>query len=98
MLAIIGAFAELERDMTVERTRAGLAAAAARGKRVGRPPALSADQVTAARQMHGEGRSVAEVARLFRVSRPTVYRALEISRPDALAKVQVASAMQLDIT
>ncbi len=77
LLAIVGAFAELERDMISERTRAGLTAAVAKGQQLGRPPALSADQVAAARQMHNAGgRTVAQIARLFGVSRPTVYRAL----------------------
>lgn len=82
LLAIVGAFAELKRDMISERTRAGLAAAVAKGQQLGRPPALSADQVAAARQMYDAGgRTVAQLARLFGVSRPTIYRALDPS-PD----------------
>lgn len=80
LLAIVGAFAELERDMIGERTRAGLAAAVAKGQQLGRPPALTADQVAAARQMYDAGgRTVAQIARLFGVSRPTIYRALDPS-------------------
>lgn len=63
LLAVVGAFAELERDMIGERTRAGLVAAVARGQQLG-PPTLSADQVAAARQMYDAGgRTVAQIAR-----------------------------------
>ena len=38
MRTIMAAFAQLERDAMIERTRAGLAAAAANGRKGGRPP------------------------------------------------------------
>jgi DNA invertase Pin-like site-specific DNA recombinase len=74
---IFAAIAEFERGLIQERTRAGLAVAHARGHASGRKPRLSREQVTEVRRMHAEGKSVAAIARLFDVSRPIVYRALE---------------------
>ena len=48
---VFAALAEFEADVLRERTRAGLAAARSRGARLGRPPALSSDQVEMARTM-----------------------------------------------
>ena len=47
---IMSALAEFERSLTVERTKAGLAAAKKRGKRLGRPPALCAEALAALRR------------------------------------------------
>ena len=56
MFAIIGAFAELERSILSERVQAGMAAARARGTKVGRPAALSRDDPAAtAFNHHAEG-------------------------------------------
>lgn len=45
MVTLLGAFAELERDLISRRTREGLAAARAKGVRLGRPPALPEEVV-----------------------------------------------------
>jgi DNA invertase Pin-like site-specific DNA recombinase len=74
---VFAALAEFERDLIIDRTRAGLAAARERGSKPGRKPSLSADQVEVARRLCSEGKSVKEVSELFGVSRPTIYRALE---------------------
>lgn len=74
---IFAALAEFERDLIIDRTRAGLAAARERGSKPGRKPSLTGDQVEVARRLCSEGKSVKEVAELFGVSRPTIYRALE---------------------
>ncbi len=72
---VMAALAELERDLTLERTRAGLAAARARGARPGRKPGLTADQVIAARAMLADpALTVAKVAELLGVSESTLYR------------------------
>ncbi len=77
MFAILGALASMERELIVERTRAGLRAAAARGRRGGRPPALDEQRVRAAKAMLASGTmSAGEVARQLGVSPSTLYRHL----------------------
>ncbi|MGW1915548.1 recombinase family protein [Streptomyces sp. NPDC002076] len=70
------AFAELERDMIVERTRAGLDAAKAQGRTGGRPTVMDADKLAAARARKAKGESVTTIAKALKVSRATLYRAL----------------------
>lgn len=74
---IMGALAEFERGLISERTRAGMAAARARGSLIGRPPKLSARQTAEAQRWLQLGDwSVEEVARALGVSRSTLVRAL----------------------
>ena len=73
---IFGALAEFERDLIVDRTKAGLAAARERGSKPGRKAALTPDQVAAVRNMR-ETFNVSQIAEIVGVSRATVYRALE---------------------
>lgn len=70
------AFAELERDMIVERTRAGLDAAKAQGRTGGRPAVMDADKLAAAKARKAQGESVTAIAKALKVSRATLYRAL----------------------
>ena len=73
---VFASIAQFERERISERTREGLAAARARGRVGGRPPALSPAQKAEVRRMRDEdSRTVAEIARLFRVSERTVRRA-----------------------
>jgi DNA invertase Pin-like site-specific DNA recombinase len=79
---ILAAIDQFERELIVEGTREGLAAARARGRVGGRKPSLTAAQIKHARKLYAEGgHTVAEIASLFGVSRQTIYRALE---PDAV--------------
>jgi len=72
---ILGALGQMEREIVVERTRAGLAAAAARGRRGGRPPALDEAQVRAAKAMLVSGSmTTAEIARQLGVAPSTLFR------------------------
>lgn len=72
---VFGSIAEFERERIVERTKEGLAAARRRGRVGGRPPALNPDQRVAAKRMRDdEKRSIAEIARVFDVSRQTIMR------------------------
>lgn len=85
---IFCALAEFERDLIRDRTMAGLAVARASGKRSGRKPSLSADQVEVVRQLHADGKQIKSIAEMFGVSRPTIYRALEVpALPSAGATV-----------
>ena len=75
MMNMVGAFAEFERAMIRERTRAGLASARAEGRIGGRPPKLDAAQAAAAIEDVLSGkRSVADTARLWKVSASTLSR------------------------
>jgi DNA invertase Pin-like site-specific DNA recombinase len=75
---ILATFAEFEVDLLRMRTREGMAVARAKGKLRGRQPKLSAAQQAHLVKLHGGGEhSIAELAELFSVSRPTVYRVLE---------------------
>lgn len=75
MMQMVGAFAEFERAMIRERTRAGLDAAKARGRHGGRPGKLTELQQEEARRMVESGeKSAADVARLFNVHPSTVSR------------------------
>lgn len=77
---IFAALADFERSLIQERTRAGLAAARARGRKGGRPRALSKDQVKKARAMLSDPMiTKTEVARHFGVTRMTLNKALNDS-------------------
>jgi len=73
---IFGSLAEFERDLIQERTRAGLDAARARGRRGGRPTALSPVKRKQATRMITDGVPIVEVAQALGVSRSTLYRQL----------------------
>jgi DNA invertase Pin-like site-specific DNA recombinase len=75
---ILATFAEFEVDLLRMRTREGMAVARAKGKLRGRQPKLSPAQQAHLIKLHASGEhSIAELAELFSVSRPTVYRVLE---------------------
>jgi DNA invertase Pin-like site-specific DNA recombinase len=73
MLQMVGAFAEFEREMIRERTRAGLETARAQGRVGGRKPKLNPQQqAELIRGVQEERYSMAEAARLFQVHPSTV--------------------------
>ena len=75
---IFASLAEFERELIRERTRAGLAAARARGRRGGRPSKLTPEKIEVARQMYQSGaHTLATIATTVGVSRATLYRALK---------------------
>jgi len=77
MLQMVGAFAEFEREMIRERTRAGLETARSQGRIGGRRPKLTAQQRSELiRGVQEERYSMAEAARLFQVHPSTVSRLL----------------------
>ncbi|WP_432019064.1 recombinase family protein [Streptomyces sp. 1222.5] len=71
---MMAAFAELERAMIVERTRAGLDAAKAQGRTGGRPTVITEDLLTVAKARKAKGESVSAIAKALGVSRATLYR------------------------
>ncbi|BBB14523.1 resolvase domain-containing protein (plasmid) [Sphingopyxis sp. FD7] len=75
MMQMVGSFAEFERAMIRERTRAGLDQARAEGRIGGRRPKLNTKQRSEIAESVLSGRkTAAEMARIFGVSQPTVSR------------------------
>ena len=74
---ILATFAEFEADLIRMRTREGMAIARAKGKLRGKQPKLSDKQQLELRRMHDTGKySISDLAELFSISRPTVYRTI----------------------
>jgi DNA invertase Pin-like site-specific DNA recombinase len=75
---ILATFAEFEADLIRLRTREGMAIARSKGKLRGKQPKLSDKQQRELRRMHETGEySISDLAELFSISRPTVYRTLK---------------------
>ena len=72
LLMMLSAVAEMERDLLVERTQAGLARAKAEGKSLGRPSKTTPEQRTEIVNLLAEGVSVSAVSRDYNISRATV--------------------------
>jgi DNA invertase Pin-like site-specific DNA recombinase len=71
---IFAALAEFERNIIIERTKAGLEAARARGRKGGRKPALSAkQQEVAVKLYHEKDHTAEEICRIMGISKPTLY-------------------------
>lgn len=101
---IFASLAEFVRELIVDGTQDGLAAARARGQCLGRPPALGPEQVRQARLLLARpDESVASIARLLGISRTTLYKhvpelqqgggraaLVEAVRSEALASYDVA--------
>jgi len=88
VLNILGSIAQFERNLMLERTRAGLAAAKAKGRVGGRPRRMGPAEVTRARQMLKKGELNADdVAAMLKVSRRTLFRELRAAHDrEALAE------------
>jgi DNA invertase Pin-like site-specific DNA recombinase len=72
---IFGALAEFERDIIRERTQAGLTAARARGRKGGRPKALTPKKAQMAEALHKDkNNTIDEICKTLNVSRATLYR------------------------
>jgi len=72
LLTMLSAVAEMERDLLVERTRAGLARAKAEGKTLGRPSKTTPEQRAEILARLATGESVSALARLYEVSRANI--------------------------
>ena len=82
MIALFGLFAEVERDLISERTQEGLAAAKAKGKRLGRPKgALGTSRLDGKEQdiwaLLGKDVSKASIAKILDVSRSALYHFIQ---------------------
>ena len=76
---VFGALGQFERDLIRERTKAGLAAAAARGRKGGRKPVITADKLQRAREHITNGLNVREAAMRLKVGKTALYAALQSS-------------------
>ncbi|HKR27431.1 MAG TPA: recombinase family protein [Acidobacteriaceae bacterium] len=74
VITIIGAVAELERNLIIERVRAGMRRARLEGRRIGRMP-VAIDRAAVLRD-HQRGQSLRQLAENYRVSRATICRVL----------------------
>jgi DNA invertase Pin-like site-specific DNA recombinase len=80
---ILATFAEFKVDLLRLRTREGMAIARANGKLKGKPPKLNPRQQALLVKLHQAGdHTISQLADLFSVSRPTVYRVLERARAE----------------
>ncbi len=77
VVVIIGAIAELERNLIIERVRAGMRRAKLEGRHIGRKP-LTLDH-DAILQESKQGRSLGQIAKDHRISRSTVHRVISSS-------------------
>jgi DNA invertase Pin-like site-specific DNA recombinase len=84
IVVIIGAIAELERSLIVERVRAGMRRARLEGRHIGRTPLqLDQDAIVRDRML---GRSLRQIAKMHRISTATAQRVLKQHAPTTLAK------------
>ena len=87
IVVIIGAIAELERSLIVERVRAGMRRARLEGQRIGRAPLVLDDE--AIQQDRRQGQSIRQIARGHSVSTATIQRVLRKQPVQAQAQVHV---------
>ena len=73
---LFAALGQFERDLIRERTRAGLAAAAARGRKGGRRPVVTEDKLKRAKLLIAQGLTVREAAGRLRIGKTALYEAL----------------------
>lgn len=78
---VFGALGQFERDLIQERTKAGLAAAAARGRKGGRRPVITDEKLQRARAHLAKGLTVREVATRLKIGKTTLYEALKTAGP-----------------
>jgi DNA invertase Pin-like site-specific DNA recombinase len=74
MMTMLSAVAEMERDLLVERTQAGLARAKREGKELGRPRKTTDAQRAEIISKHQAGISISELARQYGISRLSIAR------------------------
>lgn len=76
---LFAALGQFERDLIRERTRAGLVAAAARGRQGGRQPVVTAEKLRCAQDLVAKGLSVRDAAVRLKVGKTALYEALKLS-------------------
>jgi DNA invertase Pin-like site-specific DNA recombinase len=84
VMVIVGAIAELERNLLIERVRVGMRRARLEGRHIGRMP-LEVDRAALVRD-RGRGMSLSELARTYRISRSSVCKVLRQARNGVVQK------------
>ena len=77
---VFGALGQFERDLIRDRTKAGLTAAAARGRKGGRKPVVTAEKLQRAQEYIANGLNVREAATRLKVSKTALYSALQAAQ------------------
>ncbi|GIZ54041.1 recombinase family protein [Noviherbaspirillum aridicola] len=77
MLTMLAAMAEMERDLLIERTQAGLARAKAEGKTLGRPSKTTPAMRMEVQAKYAEGRTITELAKEYSLSRGSIHNLLK---------------------
>jgi DNA invertase Pin-like site-specific DNA recombinase len=93
IIVIIGAIAELERNLIIERVRAGMRRAKLEGRHIGRAP-LNFDHAAVLRD-RDHGMSLTEIATAHHISRATVSRVIKEAREAASPKGCIPAPLQL---
>lgn len=94
---VFAALAEFIRELIVQGTHEGLAAARARGERLGRPPAMTEEQIRHARSMLADPEaSISSIAKLLGVSRMTIYKYVPELRAGYRPSVTAAPRAELE--
>jgi DNA invertase Pin-like site-specific DNA recombinase len=83
LVQMLAAVAEMEKDLLVERTHAGLERAKSQGKTLGRPAKVTPKDRTEIIDQHQRGMSISALARHYQVSRATISRVIEAADADA---------------
>ena len=83
---VFGALGQFERDLIRERTKAGLSAAAARGRKGGRKPVVTGDKLQKARTLLEQGLNVREVATRLKIGKTALYDALRGTGQESLQR------------
>ena len=79
---LMGALAEFERNLIVERTKAGIDAARARGIMGGRPKQLTKDKRQLLADLYNKKEPIAKICGLFGISKPTLYNYIKLEKLD----------------
>lgn len=83
---MLGALAEFERDLIIQRTKAGMQAARKRGQHLGRPRKLDGTHLDHAKELIDQGKCRSEAARLLKVDPSTLYRVFKRCAETRLAR------------
>jgi DNA invertase Pin-like site-specific DNA recombinase len=94
IVVIIGAIAELERNLIVERVRAGMRRAKLEGRHIGRRP-LDIDRAAVLRH-RSQGQSLGQIAKTFTISRATVSRIIKEAAERGVPKGVLPTSSQLN--